>query len=103
LFSAGCPPIRTVGLPGTHGAVVTGIHGIGVSTPSAAAVADATVGFARLEHIPKGMTFTKGLLSIIFAIGIVVTTLFCGSTLNIAGAIPNEQASIAPPHTANAI
>jgi hypothetical protein len=32
--------------PGLHGAVITGIHGIGVRTPIAAAVAEATCGFA---------------------------------------------------------
>ena len=32
--------------PGAHGAVITGTQGIGVSTPIAAAVAEATVGFA---------------------------------------------------------
>ena len=31
---------------GAHGAITTGIQGIGVNTPNAAAVADATVGFA---------------------------------------------------------
>ena len=45
-FSAGMLPIRTVGAPGAHGAGIVGTHGIGVSTPSAAAVAAATVGFA---------------------------------------------------------
>jgi len=46
LFSAGILPISTVGDPGTHGAAVTGMQGIGVKTPNAAAVADATIGFA---------------------------------------------------------
>jgi hypothetical protein len=46
LFSAGIPPISTVGEPGAQGVVVAGMHGIGVSTPSAAAVAAATVGLA---------------------------------------------------------
>jgi hypothetical protein len=32
--------------PGLHGAAITGIQGIGVSTPIAAAVAEATVGLA---------------------------------------------------------
>ena len=35
-----------VGDPGAQGAGMTGTHGIGVRTPSAAAVAAATVGFA---------------------------------------------------------
>ena len=45
LVNAGMPPISTVGDPGFQG-VVTGIHGIGVSAPSAAAVAAATIGLA---------------------------------------------------------
>jgi hypothetical protein len=47
-FRAGTLPIRTAGEPGDHGAGVTGTQGIGVKTPDAAAVADATEGFARL-------------------------------------------------------
>lgn len=42
LFSAGIPPIITVGEPGFHGPAGTGMQGIGVSTPRAAAVAAAT-------------------------------------------------------------
>src|SRR3972149_3965887 len=72
LLSAGMPAIRTVGDPGVHGAVVTGIHGMGVSPPIAAAVAAATVGFAGDVHMPKGVIFTNGLLSMIFAIGMAV-------------------------------
>ena len=53
LFSAGLPPTITVGEPGAQGAAHAGIHGMGVSTPIAAAVALATVGFAGLLHIPK--------------------------------------------------
>ncbi len=48
LVSAGIFPIKTVGEPGTQGAGVTGTQGIGVKTPLAAAVADATVGLATL-------------------------------------------------------
>src|SRR5260370_34353823 len=39
------------------GATVAGTQAIGVSTPSAAAVALATVGLARLAHKPKGWMF----------------------------------------------
>ena len=59
--SAGLLPIITVGLPGAHGAAITGIH---------AAVADCTCGFAMLLHIPNGIIFTLGLLSIIVAAGL---------------------------------
>jgi len=67
LLSAGILAIITVGEPGAHGATVTGIHGMGVSTPSAAAVALATKGFAIDEHIAKGNILTIGLLSSILA------------------------------------
>ncbi len=47
--SAGIDPISTVGAPpGIHGAVVAGTHGMGVKTPSAAAVAAITAGFEGL-------------------------------------------------------
>ena len=46
------PFIFTLGFPGDHGVAIAGIQGIGVNTPNAAAVADATVGLAKLEHIP---------------------------------------------------
>ena len=47
-------------LPGIQGAEVTGIQGIGVSTPSAAAVAAMTIGFVGELHIAKGMMFFIG-------------------------------------------
>ena len=59
-FTAGFPPTNTVGDPGAQGAAVTGTQGIGVKTPSAAAVAAATCGFAMEVHIPKGMILTIG-------------------------------------------
>ena len=60
LFNAGILAMRTVGDPGVHGATTTGMHGMGVKTPNAAAVAAATAGFAGLIHAPKGMMFTMG-------------------------------------------
>jgi hypothetical protein len=60
LSSIGCPPSITVGAPGTQGAEVAGMHGIGVNTPIAAAVAAATVGFAGDMHMPNGMIFAIG-------------------------------------------
>jgi len=54
-------PNKTVGAPGIQGAIVMGIHGIGVKTPKAAAVAAITIGFAAQLHTPKGMTLRKGL------------------------------------------
>ena len=61
LSSDGWLPSRFVGAPGTQGEGVLGMHGIGVSTPSAADVAAATVGLARLMHTPNGMMLTMGL------------------------------------------
>lgn len=67
LLSDGKLSSFTVGEPGAHGAGVQGIQGIGVSAPIAAAVAAATDGFAMLLHRPKGLMFTIGAWSIIFA------------------------------------
>jgi len=69
LSSVGKLPNSTVGAPGTHGAGVLGMQGMGVSTPMAAAVAAATVGFAGDMHMPKGMMFTIGTLSMMLASG----------------------------------
>lgn len=99
LFRAGILANRTVADPGTHGAVVTGMQGIGVSTPKAAAVAEATAGLDGELHMPKGGMLRIGLLSMILAIGIVVVTRFAGKTLNVLGAAPKLHLSMAPPHT----
>lgn len=97
---AGIFPTSTVGEPGAHGAGVVGIQGIGVSTPSAAAVAAATVGLAILLHIPNGIIFTNGLLSIIFAIGMLLTRVrLVGSMFSVPGAMPNEHCNNAPVQT----
>ena len=68
LVSAGNVPTITVGMPGTHG-VVTGTHGMGVNTPSAAAVAAATVGLAIDVHMANGKMFTIGAKSMMVATG----------------------------------
>lgn len=59
-FSAGMNPIWTFAEPGAQGAGIAGTQGIGVSTPAAAAVADATVGFAGDLHIPNPEMFIIG-------------------------------------------
>jgi hypothetical protein len=99
LFKAGILATSTVGDPGAHGAAVTGTQGIGVSTPKAAAVAEATVGLAIDWHMPNGIMLAIGLLSIILAIGIDVITRLAGSTMSELGATPKLHWSIAPPHT----
>ena len=103
LLSAGLPPMSTVGDPGVQGAVHTGMHGMGVSVPMAAAVAAATVGLVMDLHMPNGMILTIGILSMMEASAILDMTLAAGSTLSVDGAIPKLHVIIAPPHTANPI
>ena len=100
LFSAGLLPIITVGEPGVHGAVVTGIQGWGVSTPNAADVAAATCGLLKVVHMPKGITFFMGMLSMIVAAGtLLVVTRFSGVMTKALGATPKLQVACAPLQT----
>ena len=93
--SPGFPPINVVIAPPTHG-VVTGMHGMGVSTPSAAAVAAATCGLARLVHMPNGGMFMIGIASVIAAAGLPsISTRAIGRTFSVAGAMPKLHCSIA--------
>jgi len=103
LLRAGKFPGSTVGDPGVQGAGVTGTQGIGVRTPKAADVADATVGFAREVHIPKGIMLVMGMLSMILASGVWVKTLFLGRTTSELGARPKLHCNVAPIHTRNGI
>src|SRR5579859_158560 len=95
LLRAGMPPIITVGEPGTQGAV-TGMQGMGVSTPRAAAVAAATVGLAIDMHMPNGGMFTMGLKSMMVAAGAPAMVLLVGRTLSVEGAMPNGHIIMAP-------
>ena len=70
LFRDGLPAIITVEEPGTQGAGITGMQGIGVRTPPAAAVAAATCGLAWEVHMPNGIMLTMGALSRMVAAGI---------------------------------
>jgi hypothetical protein len=97
LLSTGMPPITVVGTPGTQGATVAGTHGIGVGTPSAAAVAAITAGLDGLVHIPNGMTLTIGTWSMMVAAGNPpADTRLTGNTTNALGATPKLHAIIAP-------
>lgn len=97
-------PINDFGEPGTQGATVLGIQGMGVSTPKAAAVAAATIGLAIELHIANGGILAIGMLSIIFAAGLLlVITRFFGNTISEDGAIPNVQLIMAPIHTSTGI
>ncbi len=87
-LSAGILRTMTVGEPGAHGAGMTGMHGIGVSTPNAAAVAAATCGLDGLLQTPNGGMFTIGLLSMMLPAGLNSPLTF-PTTTNVDGAIPN--------------
>ena len=99
--NAGIGPNNTVGgPPGIHGAAVAGIHGIGVNTPNAAAVAAATMGLAMLLHMPKVGMFTNGIWSIKFAAGmLLVSVRLTGNTFNTVGAAPKLHCNVAPLQT----
>jgi hypothetical protein len=98
-FSAGIFAICTVGDPGAHGALVAGMHGMGVNAPIAAAVAAATIGFASELHMPNGSTFSIGTWSLMLADGAPDSTRFAGRTFRLEGAEPNGHFNIAPAHT----
>jgi hypothetical protein len=72
---------------------------MGVSTPSAAAVADATVGFASEVHIANGGILTMAFLSIMVAAGVVVSVFILDVTSNVEGAMPKLQSILAPAQT----
>jgi hypothetical protein len=104
LFSTGLFAIITVGEPGTHGSAITGAHGTGVGTPSAADVAKIKAGFVGALHMPKGGMFTTGLWSIMFAAGLFsAITRLTGRTISDAGVVPKLHCIIAPITTCFAI
>ncbi|MDD1669388.1 MAG: hypothetical protein LUO97_06260 [Methanomicrobiales archaeon] len=93
---AGTLPTITVGDPGVQG-VVTGMQGMGVRTPNAAAVAEATVGFERVVHMPKGKMFTIGAKSMMVATGFFsALTMLNGRMVRLDGATPKGHFRIAP-------
>jgi hypothetical protein len=91
---AGWPAIKVVET-GIHG-VSTGTQGIGVRTPSAAAVADATSGFESVEHMPNVAILTISEQSMVAAGRFSIITIASGNTLSGAGTIPNEHCVTAP-------
>lgn len=87
----------TLVAPGVHGDVVMGTQGMGVSTPMAAAVAEATCGLLGLEHIPKVGMLAIGANAWMLAAGVShVTGVPVGKTLRTAGAMPNVHPIVAP-------
>ncbi len=57
---AGIFAIMVVVAPGTQGLAVTGIQGLGVKTPNAAAVKETVVGFDRELQVAKVGILTRG-------------------------------------------
>src|SRR5271169_1278782 len=104
LSSVGISASNTVGAPGTQGATVMGMQGIGVNTPIAAAVAAATIGLAGDMHMPNVMMLTIGIKSMMLASGISsVNTMLVGRTTSELGIIPMVHIIIAPMQTCIAI
>lgn len=94
--SAGMFITLTWALPGAQGAAITGTHGIGVSTPMAAEVAEATVGLDSDWHIPNVGMFA-GVKSIVVAINMFIHLGRRGTvTISEQGVIPKLHWSIAP-------
>ena len=84
----GAPPTMTREVE-IHGATVIGTQGMGVRTPRAAAVAEATTGLAIDRHIPNVGMLTMGLLSMMFpAGGPWARTRLRGRTFSGAGVSP---------------
>ena len=91
--------ISTFGTPGTQGAGMTGTHGIGVSTPSAAAVAAATAGLLGVEHMPNGGMFAIGMLSVMTPAVIELVCTGRGVATKLEGLAPNVHIIAAPVQT----
>lgn len=97
IVSAGVPATTVRSAPGTHVPTTAGTHGMGVNTPSAAVVAAATMGLARLIHIPNGGTFSIGTVSVVTAAGLPsISTRGMGSAFNVDGAAPKVHWMRAP-------
>ncbi len=94
--TTGMPPTSVCGAIGVHGPAITGTQGIGVSTPSAAAVAAATVGLASDWHMPNGGMFAPVTTSPMLATGRPSTVGRGATTFSVDGANPNVQVIMAP-------
>lgn len=95
LSNAGMFVMSTVGPPGTQGAGSTGLQGMGVGTPIAAAVAAITIGFIGEVHMPKGGTFSMGTLSVITPATMLLVNTGLGVALKIEGATPKLHIMVA--------
>jgi hypothetical protein len=100
LDNPGIPEIIGL-LPPSHKPAGAGMQGWGVSTPRAAAVAAATVGFVTVVHIPQGVTDAIGVTSRIVAAGMpAMSVVSWDVTFNVPGAVPKTHMQVAPETTA---
>jgi hypothetical protein len=98
-------PVRSItfGFVGTQIPAGVGIHGPGVSTPNAAAVSAAVVGFKRLLQTPNGTIFKNGTQSVHVAIGPVGPHSVFGRIFINVGTVPKGQLRRVPVQQQNPI
>lgn len=99
LVNIGLPSINIVAFVTDQTPIGTKLHGWGVNTPIAAAVAAATCGFVMEEHIPKG----GKVVSVMVAMGFELPRQPGLATAKQAGVVPNGQLTLAPLTTATPI
>lgn len=102
--TTGCLPILVFFAAGDHGLTGIGMHEEGMNTGTGPAIFQ-FIGLAGEVQFPNAGIFTKGMMSKIFAMGLVfaVKVLFKGSTIIDFGPDPKEQEILAPLHTHFAI
>ncbi len=88
---------RIFGIPGTHGAAMTGVQGAGVNRTGGGLF---VAGLATELHIPKGGILAMGLLSMMFASGMVPARIFGRITIIDEGETPKLHVIEAPMQTA---
>ena len=84
------------GFAEVHGAVIIGIHGIGVSVPSFAAVALATAGLDKVRQFPNGFMFNIATKSVMCATGSPDAKIVPGATNIVDVVVPNAHLHVAP-------
>jgi hypothetical protein len=102
--TTGCLPILVFFAPGDHGLTGIGIQEDGMNTGTGPAIFQ-FIGLAGDKQFPNAGMFTKGMISRILAMGLVlaVKVLFKGRTIIVLGPAPKEQEILAPLHTHFAI
>lgn len=93
LVRHGFPPAKIPVPPGIQLPAKTGTQGWGVKTPRAAAVAEATWGFPREEHMPQVLMVVSPMVATGFPSPNIV---FCEVTVRLAGAVPKVHITLAP-------